>query len=70
MIDHDFIIDPQEVLDAAKESMFGMESIGFCIGCGAENYAVEPDARRYECEECGEYAVYGAPELVLMGYGG
>ena len=64
------LIDPQEVLEAAEESEFGMEAIGFCLGCGAENYGVEPDARGYECEECGESAVFGAPELVLMGYAG
>ena len=36
------LIDPQEVLEAAEESEFGMEAIGFCLGCGAENYGVEP----------------------------
>ena len=43
------------------------ESGGFCIACGAEHYSVEPDARNYPCEECGERKVYGAEELVLMG---
>lgn len=28
------------------------------VGC-------EPDARRYECEECGERGVYGTEELLL-----
>ena len=55
------VLDPQEVLEAAEESMFGMENLGFCIDCGAEHY---------ECEECGEHKVYGAPELVLMGFAG
>ena len=64
------IIDPQEILEAAEASMFGMENLGFCIACGAEHYGCEPDARKYECEECGEYKVYGAPELVIMGFGG
>jgi ParB family chromosome partitioning protein len=27
--------------------------------------AVEPDARKYECESCGEPGVYGAEELLL-----
>ena len=40
---------------------------GYCVNCGAWRDSCEPDARRYECEECGEAAVYGAEELVLMG---
>jgi hypothetical protein len=28
---------------------------------------VEPDARRYTCEGCGQPKVYGLEELVLMG---
>ena len=63
----DNVLDPQEVLEAAEASMFGMESMGFCIACGAEHYECEPDAHHYECELCGEHQVYGAPELVLMG---
>ena len=47
------VLDPQEVLEAAEESMFGMENLGFCIACGAEHYGCEPDACNYECEECG-----------------
>lgn len=43
------------------------ESLGFCIACGAESGTVEPDARRYECESCGEKKVYGAEQLVIMG---
>jgi predicted RNA-binding Zn-ribbon protein involved in translation (DUF1610 family) len=41
---------------------------GFCIACGEEAYGVEPDAREYECESCGERKVYGAEELLIMGY--
>ena len=40
--------------------------MGFCIACGAEAYGVEPDARKYECEECGKPKVYGAEELLMM----
>ena len=40
---------------------------GFCIACGEEASGVEPDARKYECESCGEKQVYGAEELVMMG---
>lgn len=40
---------------------------GFCIACGEEAYGVEPDARNYECESCGERQVFGAAEIALMG---
>ena len=40
---------------------------GFCIGCGTEvSRGVEPDARGYTCDLCGENKVYGMEELVLM----
>jgi len=42
------------------------EQAGFCLACGAEHDEIEPDARKYECEQCGEYKVYGAEEIVLM----
>jgi hypothetical protein len=38
---------------------------GFCIACGAEAYGVEPDARDYICESCGQPKVYGAEELLM-----
>jgi hypothetical protein len=38
---------------------------GFCLRCGDEAYGVEPDARRYRCESCGESAVYGAEEIII-----
>ncbi len=41
---------------------------GFCINCREiTNSGVEPDARRYECEVCGERMVYGIEEALLMG---
>ena len=57
---HTFTLEQiQEMMD---------ESGGFCIACGAPSWdSVEPDARNYPCEECGERKVYGAEELVLMG---
>ena len=53
------------ILEAAEESMSGMGSIGFCTACGAETSGVEPDAREYSCDVCGENAVFGAEELLL-----
>ena len=37
--------------------------IGICVACGNEQEGVEPDARQYECEDCGKNKVYGAEEL-------
>jgi predicted RNA-binding Zn-ribbon protein involved in translation (DUF1610 family) len=42
------------------------ESLGFCLACGAEAHGVEPDARKYLCENCGERRVFGAEELLMM----
>ena len=54
---------PSDVLIEAVESG---DSVGFCLACGAENYGVEPDARKYECEDCGKPKVYGAEEILMM----
>lgn len=59
----------------AKAKTFTLEEIeeaddlqqGFCIACGASRDCCEPDARNYECEDCGKETVFGAQELVLMG---
>jgi len=40
---------------------------GFCIECRDQAYGVEPDARRYRCENCGADAVYGVEELLIRG---
>jgi len=52
----------EQVLEAAESG----EYMGFCLACGHEAYDVEPDARQYECENCGKHRVYGAEELLLM----
>jgi hypothetical protein len=53
-------------MDQIEEAM-GEGSCGFCLACGEMAYSVEPDAREYECESCGEKEVFGAEEIVLMG---
>jgi hypothetical protein len=55
----------ERVMEAAERSMFDLDNPGFCIACGEEADGCEPDARQYECECCGERAVYGAEELLL-----
>jgi hypothetical protein len=61
-------INPNELLAAVEENMFGLGNAGFCTHCGAEALGVEPDARNYECEVCGKTEVFGAEELMIMGY--
>jgi len=56
----------ERIMEAVERSQTGLDNPGFCCGCGCEVEGVEPDARRYECEECGEKRVYGAEELALM----
>jgi hypothetical protein len=41
------------------------DCLGFCIACEAEQGGCEPDARNYECQNCGERKVFGAEELLL-----
>lgn len=53
------------VLGAARRQMMDLDSPGLCLKCGHEQEGCEPDARRYECESCGEKQVYGAEELML-----
>lgn len=43
-------------------------NIGHCINCGATTDYCEPDASEYPCPECCEHTVYGAQELLVMGY--
>jgi hypothetical protein len=53
-------------MDQIMEAVEADDNIGICIGCGAEQYGVEPDARKYDCEDCGKPKVYGAQELLFM----
>ena len=61
-------IDSDELMSAVEESTFGLANIGFCTDCGNSQDGCEPDARNYECESCGANQVYGAMELLIMGY--
>jgi hypothetical protein len=42
------------------------DMVGFCTACGHEQDGCEPDARNYECENCGEKKIFGAQELLIM----
>ena len=53
--------------EAVQRSMYGTDNPGFCLACGNEQEGCEPDARNYECEECGKRKVFGAEEILMMG---
>lgn len=58
-------IHPSITVDRVIEAVEADDNLGFCIACGEDAYGVEPDARKYECEICGDKAVYGAEELLM-----
>ncbi len=55
------VVSADDIIAACEQD----DNLGFCIACGAEQSGVEPDARKYPCEACGERKVYGAQELLL-----
>jgi hypothetical protein len=55
-------ISVDDVIEAVRRD----DGTGFCVACGEEAWGVEPDARGYECENCGEPKVYGAEEILLQ----
>ena len=63
-------VHPSVTLDRVAEAVerhhTTLDNPGFCVRCGAEAEGVEPDARNYECEACGENGVFGADELLIM----
>ena len=59
-------ITAERVTDAVERQLTSLENPGFCLACGAEaSEGCEPDAQQYECESCGEHAVYGAEEILI-----
>lgn len=54
----------ERIMDAVERQMTTLDNPGFCLACGNEQEGCEPDARKYECESCGEMKVYGAEELL------
>ncbi len=56
------LITEEQIIEAVEAD----DNLGFCRACGAEAFNVEPDARKYKCEECDENEVYGASELLIM----
>jgi len=63
-------VSPDQILEAVKAQTFGTANPGFCRDCGCEADSCEPDMRRGKCEACGRLEVFGAEELMVMGYAG
>ena len=40
---------------------------GLCVLCGETRDCCEPDAMKYDCEDCEKKSVYGTEQLLLMG---
>jgi len=59
-------LDPDEIISAVERD----DNIGFCRSCGNESMNVEPDAEHYPCESCEKKEVFGAQQLLIMGYAG
>lgn len=55
----------ERLMEACERQTNGLDNPGFCKACGEEQEGCEPDARNYECESCGELAVFGAQELLM-----
>jgi len=55
-------VSENEISDAMADGMGGA-----CLNCEERVREVEPDARNYKCEFCGEMEVYGLEELLMMG---
>jgi hypothetical protein len=53
------------ITEAVERGQSSLDNPGICVLCGADADGCEPDARRYECESCGERGVYGAEELLM-----
>lgn len=51
--------------DRVCDAVAADDNLGFCKACGEEAFGVEPDARTYTCESCGERQVFGAEELLF-----
>lgn len=60
---------PARVIFRMTEETYHMHNDsndGGCLACGAiKDGGCEPDARNYECEECGKMQVFGIEELMI-----
>ena len=60
-------VHPDVTIDEVMEAAERQDNSGFCLACGEEADGVEPDAREYPCDGCGERRVFGAEQLLVEG---
>ena len=62
-------ITPAVILDHAQRSILDSDrETGICVACGGRYITSDPDAEGDPCDFCGKPAVYGAEQLLLMGF--
>lgn len=59
-------VTKDRIMEMADRYNHSLDNPGICLACGEEAHGVEPDARKYTCDSCGEPRVYGCMELVMM----
>jgi predicted RNA-binding Zn-ribbon protein involved in translation (DUF1610 family) len=59
------MLTAEVIIEMVERRRSSLDDPGFCMACGAEPDGIEPDARNYECEACGEKQVFGCEELLL-----
>ena len=59
-------VTADRVMEMCQRRMTSLDNPGICFACGEEAEGVEPDARRYRCETCGELRVYGCEDAMIM----
>lgn len=58
-------ITEARVIARHEDRMTSLDDPSICLACGADADGVEPDARNYDCESCGEHQVFGIEEIVI-----
>ncbi len=58
-------VTQKRIIAACNRFRMTLDNPGICLHCGIDVEGVEPDAREYECEACGETTVFGAEELLM-----
>ena len=58
-------VTADRITTAVLAAQTSLDNPGFWICCGTEIEGVEPDARKYACENCGFPGVSGAEELLI-----
>lgn len=66
MVKRHHTLTADRIFAAVQRQHTSLDNPGFCIACGAEADSCEPDAERYECDDCGKRAVYGAEQLLFL----